>query len=138
MRRVWERYGADILAYDLGSWKGPINSRRYLAQGSCQESRLRVDANGEYHELSMRADSKFTDTKGRALAGFEPNHRFGNRLGWVAFESGCVAPKGHIIHLQNTLVQVQEAFHPRPVDGSRATILPLTADLAALRHYDFG
>ena len=31
MRRVWWRYGPDILTHDLGSWKGPAFSRRYLA-----------------------------------------------------------------------------------------------------------
>ena len=123
MRRVWERYGPDILAHDLGSWKGPAFSRRYLGHGPCQESRLRVDVNGEYLELSMRGERKFIDTRGKPLTGFEANHRYTNRLGWVAFESECVDRNLHISHLQRTLVQVQEAFKPRTVD-SRAKIPP--------------
>ena len=86
----------------------------------------------------MRGERKFADARGRASAGFEPNHRHTNRIGWVIYESECRDRNAYINHLRNTLVQVQDAFRPKLVDGSRAKILPLPADVADQRHHDFG
>ena len=136
MRRVWERYGAEILAYDEKSWKGPANSTRYLGYGPCLESRARVDTLGEYHKSTMRAEKQFTDAKGKAKAGFEPAHRHTNRIGWTPYLTERTDGPARAAHLREMLVRVQDTFRPHPVDHQ--ALHTLTADAASERHHDFG